>query len=130
MNKTHYCHQIRSLPISRTRMRFTPTNTQNRVRRHLHNIRIRIRYAHRTQITRKKDRFEEEKFVKIKPKQITSEHTRYEDEENKQYYYGFVNENTHMNMKMDLYMSNIYSRISLQAIEFHSKICAQTRNIR
>ena len=31
---------------------------------------------------------------------------------------------------MDLYMSNIYSRISLQAIEFHSQICEQTRNIR
>ena len=35
-----------------------------------------------------------------------------------------------MNMKMDLYMGNIYSRISLQAIEFYSKICEQTRNIR
>ena len=42
------------------------------------------------------------KFIKIKPKQITSEHTRYKDEENKQYYYGFVYENTHMNMKTDL----------------------------
>ena len=30
---------------------------------------------------------------------------------------------------MDLYMSNIYSRISLQAIEFYSQICEQTRNI-
>ena len=35
-----------------------------------------------------------------------------------------------MNMKMDLYMSNIYSRISLQAIEFYSKIFEQTRNLR
>ena len=73
-------------------------------------------------VTRKKDnfdKFEEEKIIKIKPKQITSEHTRYEDEENKQYYYGFVNENTHMSIKMDLYMSNIYSRIILQAIEFY-----------
>ena len=35
-----------------------------------------------------------------------------------------------MNMKMDLYMSNIYSRISLQAIEFYSKSCKQTRNLR
>ena len=35
-----------------------------------------------------------------------------------------------MNMKTDLYMSNIYSRISLQAIEFYSKICEQNRNIR
>ena len=53
-------------------------------------------------VTRKKDKIEEEKFIKIKPKQITSEQTRHEDEENKQYYYGFVNENTHMNMKLDL----------------------------
>ena len=81
-------------------------------------------------VTRKKDKFEEENFLKIKPKQITSEHTRNEDEENKQYYYGFLNEKTHMNMKMDLYMSNIYSRISLQAIEFYSKICEKIRNIR
>ena len=58
-------------------------------------------------VTRKKDKFEEEKCIKIKPKQVTSEHTRYEDVENKQYYYGFGNENTHMNIKMDLYMSNI-----------------------
>ena len=35
-----------------------------------------------------------------------------------------------MNMKMDLYLSNIYSRISLQAIEFNSKNCEQARNIR
>ena len=34
-----------------------------------------------------------------------------------------------MNMKMDLYMSNIYSRICLPAIEFYSKICEQIRNI-
>ena len=31
---------------------------------------------------------------------------------------------------MDLHMSNIYSRLSLQAIEFYSQICEQTRNIR
>ena len=42
-------------------------------------------------ITRKKDNFEKEKFIKIKPKSITSDHTRYEDEENKHFYYGFVN---------------------------------------
>ena len=35
-----------------------------------------------------------------------------------------------MNIKKDLYMSNIYSRISLQAIEFYSKICERSRNIR
>ena len=81
-------------------------------------------------VRKKKDKFDDEKFIKIKPKQIVSEQTRYEDEDNKQYYYGFVDENTHLNMKMDLYMSNIYSRISLQAIEFYSQICEQTRNIR
>ena len=81
-------------------------------------------------VTRKKDIFDDEKFIKITPKQIISTHTRYEDEDNQQFYYGFVNENTHLNMKMDLYMSNIYSRISLQAIEFHSQICEQTRNLR
>ena len=31
---------------------------------------------------------------------------------------------------MDLYMSKIYSQLSLQAIEFYSKLCEQTRNIR
>ena len=73
-------------------------------------------------VTRKKDKFDDEKFIKIKPKEITSSYTRYEDEDNQQFYYGFVNENTHLHMKMDLYMSNIYSRISLQAIEFYSQI--------
>ena len=81
-------------------------------------------------VTRKKNKFDEEKFIKITPKEITSTLTRYEDEDNNQFYYGFVNENTHLNMKMDLYMSNIYSRISLQAIEFYSQICEQTRNLR
>ena len=81
-------------------------------------------------VTRKKEKFEKEIFIRIKTKQITSQKTRYEDEENKQYYYGFVNQNTHITMKLDLYMSNIYSRISLQAMEFYSKICEQTRNIR
>ena len=36
-------------------------------------------------VTRKKDKFDEEKFIKIKANQITSEHTRYEDEEIKRY---------------------------------------------
>ena len=53
-------------------------------------------------VTRKKEKFDDEKFIRIKPEQIISERTRYEDEDNKQYYYGFVNENTHLNMKMDL----------------------------
>ena len=81
-------------------------------------------------VTRNKDKFDDEKFMRIKPEQIISECTRYEDEDNKQYYYGFLNENTHLNMKMDLYMSNIYARISLQAIDFCSQICEQTRNLR
>ena len=81
-------------------------------------------------VTKKEDKIDDEKFIKIKPKQVISEQTRYEDEDNKHYYYGFVNENTQLKMKMDLYMSNIYSRISLQAIEFYSKICEQTRSIR
>ena len=33
-------------------------------------------------------------------------------------------------MQMDLYMSKIYSQLSLQAIEFHLKICEQTRSFR
>ena len=80
--------------------------------------------------TRKKDKVDDEKFIKITPKQIISTLTRYEDEDNNQSYHGFINENTHLNMKMDLYMSNIYSRISLQAIAFYSQICEQTRNLR
>ena len=78
-------------------------------------------------VTRNKDKFDDEKFIRIKPEQIISERTRYEDEDTKQYYYGFLND---LNMKMDLYMSNIYSRISIQAIEFCSQICEQTRNLR
>ena len=35
--------------------------------RHLYNIRIRIQYAHRTK-TNKKNKTEEEKIIKIKPK--------------------------------------------------------------
>ena len=81
-------------------------------------------------VTRTKDKFDDEKFIKKTPKEITSTLTLYEDEDNNQFYYGFINENTHLNMKMDLYMSNIYSRISLQAIEFYSQICEQTRNLR
>ena len=46
-------------------------------------------------VTRKRDKFDDEKFIRIKPEQTISERTRYEDEDNKQYYCGFVNENTH-----------------------------------
>ena len=60
-------------------------------------------------ILKQKGKFENNKFIKIKPKSITSTHTRYVDEENKNFYYGFVNEQTDMNMKLDLYVSNIYS---------------------
>ena len=82
------------------------------------------------EITKQKDKFENENFIKLKPNSITSAHTRNEDEENKNFYYGFLNENTHLKMKIDLYMSNIYSRISLQAIEFYSKIFEQIRDLR
>ena len=34
-------------------------------------------------VTRKKDKFDDEKFIRIKPEQITSERTRYEDDYNK-----------------------------------------------
>ena len=33
-------------------------------------------------------------------------------------------------MQMDLYMSKIYSQLSLKAIEFYSKTCEQTRSLR
>ena len=85
---------------------------------------------HAGQKVTKKDKFDDEKFMRIKTEQIISERTRYEYEDSKQYYYGFVNENTHLNMKIDLFMSNIYSRISLKAIDFYSQICEQTRNLR
>ena len=65
-------------------------------------------------VTRKRDKFDDEKFIRIKPEQIISERTRYEDEDNKQYYCGFVNENTHLNMKMDFYMSNIITNLGAQ----------------
>ena len=35
-------------------------------------------------VTKKKDKFDDEKFIKNKPKQIISEQTQYEDEDNKQ----------------------------------------------
>ena len=35
-------------------------------------------------VTRKKEKFDDKNFIKIRPKQIISEHTRYEDEDNKQ----------------------------------------------
>ena len=62
-------------------------------------------------ITKMKYKFEDQKFIKIKPKSTTTDHTPYEDEEKKHFCYGFRNKNTHMNMKMDLYMINICSRI-------------------
>ena len=55
-------------------------------------------------VTRKKDKFDDEKFIKIKTNEITSSHTRYDDEDSQQTYYGFVIENTHLHMKMDLYI--------------------------
>ena len=37
------------------------------------------------EITKQKVKFENKKFIKIKPKSITSDHTGYEDEENKHF---------------------------------------------
>ena len=41
-----------------------------------------------------------------------------------------MNEVTHLETQKDLYMSKIYSQLSLQAVEFYSKICEQTRSLR
>ena len=73
--------------------------------------------------------FDKEKFIKINSKDISQQPNKTKNHNN-YYYYGFVNEITHLEMQMDLYMSKIYSQLSLQAIEFYSKLCQQTRNIR
>ena len=73
--------------------------------------------------------FDNEKFIKINSKDISQQPNKTKTHNN-YYYYGFVNEITHLEIQMDLYMSKIYSQLSLQAIEFYSKLCEQTRNIR
>ena len=49
---------------------------------------------------------------------------------NSYYYYSFVNEVTRLEMQRVLYMNKIHSQLCLQAIEFYSKVCEQTRNLR
>ena len=73
--------------------------------------------------------FDNEKFIKINIKDISQQPNKIKNHNN-YYYYGFVNEITHLEMQMDLYMGKIYSQLSLQAIEFYSKLCEQTRNLR
>ena len=73
--------------------------------------------------------FDNKKFVKFNSNDISQQPNKTKNHNN-YYYYGFVNEIAHLEMQMDLYMSRIYSHLSLQAIEFYSKLCEQTRNIR
>ena len=73
--------------------------------------------------------FDNEKFIKINSKDISQQLNKTKNHDN-YYYNGFVNEITHLEMQMGLYMSKIYSQLSLQAIEFYSKLCEQTRIIR
>ena len=73
--------------------------------------------------------FDKEKFIKINSKDISQQPNKTKNHNN-YYYYGFVNEITHLETQMDLYLSKIYSQLSLQAIEFYTKLCEQTRNIR
>ena len=72
--------------------------------------------------------FDKEKCIKINSKYISQQPHKTKNHNN-YYYCGFVNEITHLEMQMDLYMSKIYSQLSLQAIEFYSKLCEQTPNI-
>ena len=74
--------------------------------------------------------FDNKKFIKINNTDISQQPNKTKNHNN-YCYYGFVIEITHQEMQMDLYMSKkIYSQLSLQAIEFYSKLCEQTRNIR
>ena len=73
--------------------------------------------------------FDNEKFIKINSKDISQQSNKTKNNNN-YYYFVFVNEITHLETQMDLCMSKIYSQISLQAIEFYSKLCEQTRNNR
>ena len=72
--------------------------------------------------------FDNQKFIKIN-KDASKQHNKLNNTNNPFYYYGFVNEVTHLEMQMDLYMTKIYSQLSLQAIEFYSKICEQVRSL-
>ena len=73
--------------------------------------------------------FDNKKFIKTNSKDISQQPNKTKNHNN-YYYYGFVKEITHLEMQIDLYMSKIFSRLSLQVIEFYSKLCEQTRNNR
>ena len=73
--------------------------------------------------------FDNEKFIRVNTNNISRQHNNRNTTNNPYYYYGLVNEENHLEMQMDLYLSKIYSQLSLQAIEFYSKICEQTRNL-
>ena len=60
-------------------MRLTSPNTQNGIQRYSIKYEYGFNMHTGQKVTRKKEKFEEEKLIRIKPKQITSHHTRYED---------------------------------------------------
>ena len=68
--------------------------------------------------------------MKMNNKDASKQHNKRNNTNNPYYYYGFVNEFTHLEIQMDLYMSKIYSQLSLQAIEFYPNFCEQTRSLR
>ena len=74
--------------------------------------------------------FGNHKFIKVINKDISRQLNHRNITNNQYYYFGFLNEIIHLEMQMELYMSKIYSQLSLQAIEFYSKICEQTRSLR
>ena len=70
--------------------------------------------------------FNNEKLIKVSSEDITKQQDNKNTTKNPYYYYGFVNEITYLEVQLDLYLSKIYSQLSLQAIEFYSEICEQT----
>ena len=52
--------------------------------------------------------FDNEKFIKIKSKDISQQPNKTK-KHNNYFYYGFVNKITHLEMQLDLYMSKRYS---------------------
>ena len=71
--------------------------------------------------------FDNQQILKINSKHASRQHNKRNSTDNPYYYYGFV---THFEMQMDFYMSKIYSQLSLQAVEYYSKICEQIRSLR
>ena len=74
--------------------------------------------------------FENEKLFKVPSEDNRKQQNNKNTTNNPDNYYGLVNKITHLEMQMDLYMSKNCSQLSLQAIEFFSTICDQTRKIR